>query len=200
MRRFFLMFLFIVLIGCQPVTQVIYRNGSFIANGPQQFVDTQIFPIPGISYNIGNGESGNTPAVDHAQGIFYKENAYSYDNIIHTLDLGYLTGGQQALVFLEVRVIDHGYDYYRDKYNDEAGTIYIRGKNNESFWNIVTPRFQEYTDNILILTNDEGQIEWYHDHLWPYLYNPQVDPENWIFEWEKIVITAKWLVTGTSVE
>lgn len=203
-----LIFLIMLIIGCPAPIQE-YNIKKFYGADVTKFVSQQVFPVPtvpnnivlsDISFNIGNGESGNTPAVDHANGVFYKENAHSYDNIVHELDLGYLTGNTTALVYLRIKVVDHGYNNIINDYDDEAGLVYIKGKNSQESWQAVHPTFNNYDAGVLVLTNDEGKIEWYHDHFFPYFANPTCQPGYEIFKWEQIQIHCVWLVPGIIVE
>ena len=193
MKYLYLIVLLVVLLfSCvEPdIYNEYYNNGSF-----KEFVNKVVFPEPLVkSY------SPNTAVQDWTNGIIYKENSKQDDGLIHTLDLGYLTGGKQALVYLEVKVIDHGMNNITDLPDDTAGQIYIREKNNLASWNSVSPRFNQYSQGILVLTNDIGQIEWYHEHTANFWDNPTCDPGFEIYKWEKITITAKWLVNGMTVK
>jgi hypothetical protein len=206
LKKIALLLLVVLIFACNQPADVIknyYDENGYV--GVKRFVNQQVFPVPVTKsiaplLNIGSGQSGNTPAYDHAQGVFYKENSNSYDDLIHTLDLGYLTGNQQALVYLEIKVIDHGYDYYRDRYDDEAGSVFIKGHLSSEQWKQVTPRYNEYTTGLLVLTGDEGKVDWYHQHEWNYWDNPLCEPGYEIYKWTKVVVNAVWLVNGIVVE
>ena len=191
MKKILLLFsLLLLLFNCTPQKAEIINN--YYDLSLRQFVDCQVFPEQ--EFRGSKSYSVQIPSDDWQDGIIYKENAKSFDSVIHELDLGYLTGGKRALVYLEVSVIEHGYDYFRSQYDDSAGLIYIREKNSLANFQSVIPKYNQSIDTLLVLTDSTGKIEWYHEHNTNYWDNPTCEPGNEIYKWEKIVITCRWLV------
>lgn len=192
-----LLFLLSLLLACQvPIEEITVVENIYYENEVKKFVNQQIFPDPNRSRAL----SPATPSDDFDDGIFYKENSKSIDGLTHEIDLSTLTGGSQALVYIEVEVIDHGFNHDLGIYDDEAGAIYFKERNSQALWKEVRPRFNMYTEDLLVLTDETGFIHFYHDHNFDYWSNPTCDPGHEIYKWEKITITAKWLVVGITIK
>lgn len=199
MKNLFLLTFFVgFLISCQqPVQEKIVEEKIYDSNY-KEFVNIQVYPNNKYSEYL-KSPSSNTPSQDWELGIIYKENAKSFDTLIHEIDLSLLTGNKQALVYLEVKVINHGMNNITGLPDDESGQIYLRGKNSLTQWQSVSPHYNEYIQSILILTDETGKIEWYHEHNWDFWSNPTCDPGFEIYKWEQIAIIAKWLVVGINI-
>ena len=190
MKIYFLLFILIILSCTQPIINEYYTQDKV-----KEFVNIQVYP----NQSITKSGSPNTATQDWNQGVLYKENTKSFDTLIHEIDLSSITGNKQALVYLEAAVISHGMNNITGLPDNEAGQIYIRGKGSLSTWQSITPKYQQNTEAVLVLTDTTGKIEWYHEHAWEYWDNPTCDPRFEIYKWEKIIITAKWLVVGITI-
>ena len=200
MKKILLLMIVIVVIGsCStPESKTIYQTDYF--DSITQVVNKIVFPVPpnDLSFSVMKSYSEYTPEQDFANGILYYENSFEADQSLHELDLGYLTNNSKALVYLEVNVIDHGYDNIKNEYTSDAGQIYFRSKDGTEKYSFCLPVFQQYSDGVLILTDDEGKIEWYSDYKSPFWADPGCVPGFEIYKWEKIQITCRWLVSGVS--
>lgn len=128
---------------------------------------------------------------DFKDGIVYGENSYSsadsiYQNIIHYIDVGALVGvDQKLLVNVKFRMLDQAN-------NANSPMVHVRAKGSTSAWKILNPSLTE-DEECLLVTDEHGVIEWYHDNNAPYEWNPTS------FGWDEIIGFADYYIIGTPI-
>jgi hypothetical protein len=125
------------------------------------------------------------------KGIVYRQNSFSgFDSIVENqlnyIDVGTLVGHKQKLLIrVKFTMLDQGN-------NANAPMVHVRAKGSKDPWEILNPNMT--TDDVaLIVTNDQGEIEWYHDNGAPKIW------ENLTEGWDKIAGYADYYIIGIGI-
>ena len=132
----------------------------------------KVFPVPAewskkeFRLNFGrvlfSAEQGNKDD-DFDIGRMYRDNSYPYDSLYHILDLSPLIGeDKNAIVFLIVKWVDGNTDY---PYYFNA---YFRPAEINVEFDVAYAKFGELSSMVKTITNEEGQIQWYHEYTFPF--------------------------------
>ena len=189
----------------KTIETVIHEGSAWELAG----INQQIFPIPEqtaslnekvidvfntiFSNNMMLADVPVSQAIeDWDNGKMYKENSYSdilscYYQTIHYLDIGTIVGlSEKLLVNVKFEMVDEA---------NNAGfpNIHIRAKGSTSKWKLLNPNMLE-TDEILLITDDFGIVEWYADNGAPYQWD-------WInYGWLDIVGYADFYCIGVAIK
>lgn len=188
----------------QPVPDTIVNKYYTTTDGLNPIVvNQQVFPeINSVTKSISLSSPMKTYVAPNFaeifnEGIMCGENSFInpisiYYNVYHQLDLGtQLNCHQQMLVYLVVEVLDRGENA------DSSFPCFRTNGSNEEIRSATATL--DHKSGVLVLTDINGIVEWYHVNGSYYNWNWQY-PENLPrYGWEKIKITAAWYCVGVTV-
>jgi hypothetical protein len=171
MKKIIVFLMALIIMSCADVPDV---NNYYTVSGNElgTAINVKVFPS--------DNRSTRSKDTDFINGIMYIDNAYATDGLIHEIDLSGIIGkNKSALVALQFKVIE-GCDneYFMAKIRPKG--IGVNYQNASAYYN-------NPSDLIYIVTNDEGLLEWYSDYSWPF--------EKWV----KVEVWAVWYSVGTIV-
>jgi len=188
MKKLFSMiciFIIILLFSCtdQVTKEIITKETkTVITNDGSSIKLVKIFPVDQPSAVIGmksipmRTEKKNKD-VDFEDGRMYVENSFNGDGIIHTLDLSPLIGNNKSAYVSILTLWVNGCQ-------DESFTAWFRPKKIDSGLNEIDVKYEgascHYNESsrlIIVPTNADGDLEWYHDYTWNFLHS---DVEKWM--------------------
>jgi hypothetical protein len=189
MKKLFiaLIMLLLIVVGCTEfVTEEVVKQivKEEITNNQIQTDMVKIFPV----------ETRAQKDDDFKDGIMYVDNSYTSDSLDHTIDLSPLVSKKATLVALQIRVVPES-----SGGNDSTETFVAKFKPNGMAVNYVTATcdYNNPSDLIWVITDEDGVLQWYSDYNWPYWANPGCEPGQEIYKWTKIEIWAVFYIAGT---
>jgi len=173
--KFMLLVILFFVLSCPNPEKIIKKTVKEILKEEYGLEKTakiqKIFPVP-EDWSLKNISLGSklfatdpkTPTEDFADGRMYLENSYPSDSIIHTLDLSPLIGNNKnAIVFLIIRWVEGC--------QDESFSAYFRPAELEDIkFQATSCRYGETSQMLPTITNEDGDIQWYHDYTWNFLH------------------------------
>jgi hypothetical protein len=202
-----IMFVICFLISCQqPIAEkgkdtekIIYQ----VIPGTAVLLNQKIFPIVAGSQQSINLDivQGPTKAVnDYNGGIFYKENAKSYDGIIHTIDLSDKIGKNVKEVELFIQWVDYGKLENITGMSDGsfgAISIYLSTPNTNFTPINLNQNYLGTTNTVKVITDKNGCVNWYHECGDPFdAINEFASPGVHVYQWKKGEI---WIRSASDV-
>lgn len=135
--------------------------------------------------------SSQTPEEDFNDGIMYVDNAESTNGVVHILDLSSLIQNKPSIVYFIIEWVAGC--------EDETFIAYFRPSGYNVQYASGISRYNQPSSMVSTITNDTGQIEWYHDYMWPYWQNPGCAPGFEIYKYQQIKIWAVFYANGVVV-